>query len=659
MRQLAATIVLGCLGASVLLAGQIRPPRPVQAPPQPPTFRAGVDIVHLDVSVLDANRRPVRGLTPADFTVFDNGVPQAISVFTAVNIPDADPPSAPWMRDVAPDVGTNESIQERRLFLIIIDDAMIQQDLRAQQNVRTISSQVIDRLGPSDLAAVIFTRDNRHSQDFTADRGRLLAASAKFTAGFREMGPGEIAGGDDLYFMYSLNVLESAIEMLSSLPDRRKSIVYIGQGLPVDLGFLAPQAPGLPEAGGASPIMTASMMARVTTQMRKTFERAARANVNVYTVDACGLRAPSPAARYGTRQPTCVPGLEVEYLQTVAENTSARAVINTNDFEPALTAIFQENASYYLLGFQQPAGAKPGSLRKLEVRVNRPNVIVRTRNGYETAKPEVARRAAESPLGAALAGVLPKADLPLQMSAVPLALPDKRESAVAIIVGVRQPIREAGVRHVEKVDLQVSAFNVEGKSFGSKRLRAEVTLRAGATGLAEYEVLSRLDLRPGRYQLRIAANVGSLSTGGSLYYDVDVPDVGSTPLAMSGLLLGVEPGPVVAPADGLKPLVPIVPTTRRRFAATDRVTLFARLHQSGKAAPAVVPMRLTIRNASNVVVVERLHDIDSAAFGGSRFADVVLEVPIGRLLEGQHLLTIEAGVGPAAIRKHSRFEIAR
>ena len=658
MRQLAATIVLGCLGASVLLAGQIRPPRPVQAP-QPPTFRAGVDIVHLDVSVLDANRRPVRGLTPADFTVFDNGVPQAISVFTAVDIPDADPPSAPWMRDVAPDVGTNDAIAERRLFLIIIDDAMIQHDQRAQQNVRTISSQMIDRLGPSDLAAVIFTRDNRHSQDFTADRGRLLAAAAKFTAGFREMGPGEIAGGDDLYFMYSLNVLESAIETLSSLPDRRKSIVYIGQGLPVDVGFLAPQVPGLPEGGGASPVMTATMTSRVTSQMRKTFERAARANVNVYTVDACGLRAPSPAARYGTRQPTCVPGLEVEYLQTVAENTGARAVINTNDFEPGLSAIFQENASYYLLGFQQAAGAKPGSLRKLEVRVDRPNVIVRTRNGYETAKPEVARRAAESPLGAALAGVLPKADLPLQMSAVPLALPDKRESAVAIIVGVRQPIREAGVRHVEKVDLQVSAFNVEGRSFGSKRLRADVTLRAGATGLAEYEVLSRLDLRPGRYQLRIAANVGSLSTGGSLYYDVDVPDVGSTPLAMSGLMLGVEPGPVVAPADGLKPLVPIVPTTRRRFTATDRVTLFTRLHQSGKAAPAAVPMRLTIRNASNVVVVERLHDVDSAAFGASRFADVVLEVPIGRLLEGPHLLTIEAGAGPAAIRKHSRFEIAR
>ena len=656
MRQVAATIAFGCLGAGALLAGQRPVPRPVQTP-QPPTFRAGVDIVHLDVSVLDASRRPVRGLRPADFTVLDNGVPQPITVFSAVDIPDADPPSAPWIRDVAPDVGSNEAIQERRLFLIVIDDAMIQEDLRAQQNIRAISSKVIDRLGPSDLAAVIFTRDNRHSQDFTADRARLLAAAGKFTPGFREMSG--VAGGDDLYFMYSVNVVEKAIDTLSTLPDRRKSIVYIGQGVPVDMGFLAPQVPGLPVDGGSSSLMTSAMMSRVTSQMRRVFERAARANVNVYTVDACGLRAPSPAARYGTRVPTCVPGLEVEYLQTLAENTGARAVINTNEFDTGLTAIFEENSSYYLLGFQQAPGAKPGALRRLEVRVSRPNVTVRTRNGYETAKPEVAKRAAESPLGAALAGVLPKADLPLQMSAVPLALPNRRESAVAIVVGVRQPIREAGVRHVEKVDLQVSAFNVEGKSFGSKRLRADVTLRASATGLAEYEVLSRLDLRPGRYQLRIAANVGSLSTGGSLYYDVDVPDIGSAPLALSGLMLAAEPGPVVAPADGLRPLVPIVPTTRRTFAATDRVTLFARVNQNGKTAPAALPVRLTIRNASNVVVIERLNDVDPAAFGASRSADVVLEVPVSRLLPGQYLLTLEAGAGPAAIRKHSRIEIAR
>ena len=47
-----------------------------QLPPvQPPTFRTGVDAVQLDVSVLDKDRRPVRGLTAADFTVLEDGKP--------------------------------------------------------------------------------------------------------------------------------------------------------------------------------------------------------------------------------------------------------------------------------------------------------------------------------------------------------------------------------------------------------------------------------------------------------------------------------------------------------------------------------------------------------------------------------------------------------
>ncbi|MBA2304643.1 MAG: hypothetical protein H0W08_18700 [Acidobacteria bacterium] len=46
---------------------------------------------------------------------------------------------------------------------------------------------MIDRLGPADLAAVVFTRNNRSSQDYTIDRARLLAALGKTRIGFRDM----------------------------------------------------------------------------------------------------------------------------------------------------------------------------------------------------------------------------------------------------------------------------------------------------------------------------------------------------------------------------------------------------------------------------------------------------------------------------------------
>jgi VWFA-related protein len=563
------------------------------------------------------------------------------------------------MRDVAPDVRTNARVEERRLFLILLDDSTIQGDPRAIKNVREIARKVIDELGPSDLAALVYTRDNRHSQDYTSDRARLLAAAEKFTVGFRDMGKG--AGGivapDDLYFMYSVNVVDSAVNMLTTLPDRRKSIIYIGHGVPVDLELAAtPQAPGLPAGGGPSALSQAGLMARLRGQMLQIFERARLSNVNVYTIDACGLRAPSAAP-----VPTCVPGLEVEYLRTVAENTGATAVVDTNEFASRVDAIFEENASYYLLGYQSTDPRRDGKLRRIDVQVNRPGVEVRTRSGYRAERGDSdARRQAElakSPLGAALAGVLPKSDLPLQATAAAFPLPGGRQSAVAIVVAVRQPLRPNEQRHIEKVDLQVSAYDVDGRHHGSKRLRADVAIRAGASGLAAYEVLSRLDLRPGRYQLRIGANVGSLSTTGSLYYDVDVPDPRNTPFMMSGVVLTTSSGPVVAPRDAFKGLIPVVPTSLREFSRSERATAFVRVYRSDSARDASAELRVRLLDDTGAALLDRTESIAPAAFTKDRTADVSIDLPLSRLRAGEYLLTIETGAAASPIRRAIRFEV--
>jgi tetratricopeptide (TPR) repeat protein len=54
--------------------------------PQRPTFRAGVSGVIVDVSVFDG-RRPVTGLTAADFEVLDDGVPQSATAVQVETIP--------------------------------------------------------------------------------------------------------------------------------------------------------------------------------------------------------------------------------------------------------------------------------------------------------------------------------------------------------------------------------------------------------------------------------------------------------------------------------------------------------------------------------------------------------------------------------------------
>jgi len=91
---------VGLTGAVVVLTSSGS--RPADASTQ--TFRTGVSAVQLDVSVLDNDRRPVRGLTAADFTILDDGKPRDIASFSAVDLPPvpAEPPAG--VDAIEPDV---------------------------------------------------------------------------------------------------------------------------------------------------------------------------------------------------------------------------------------------------------------------------------------------------------------------------------------------------------------------------------------------------------------------------------------------------------------------------------------------------------------------------------------------------------------------------
>ena len=51
------------------------------------TFRSNVDLVALNVVVTDGDQKFVSGLTPADFTVFEDGIQQEVSFFGASDVP--------------------------------------------------------------------------------------------------------------------------------------------------------------------------------------------------------------------------------------------------------------------------------------------------------------------------------------------------------------------------------------------------------------------------------------------------------------------------------------------------------------------------------------------------------------------------------------------
>src|SRR3954454_11238958 len=122
---------------------------------QLPTFRAGVDVVELDVTVLDKDRRPVKGLTAQDFSILDRGKPQPIVAFSAVDVPAPVAYSAPWMREAPLDVVSNA--ENRRLVTIVMDDAYTDFNPDFAKRAKQIARNAVNELGPADLASVVFT----------------------------------------------------------------------------------------------------------------------------------------------------------------------------------------------------------------------------------------------------------------------------------------------------------------------------------------------------------------------------------------------------------------------------------------------------------------------------------------------------------------------
>ena len=88
----------------------------IQAQSQrPPVFRGRIDLMQLDVTVLDKNGVPVRGLTKDDFTLLEDNRPQTIQGFTAVDVPERTVAGPAWDKTATPDVTTNE-IDNSRIF---------------------------------------------------------------------------------------------------------------------------------------------------------------------------------------------------------------------------------------------------------------------------------------------------------------------------------------------------------------------------------------------------------------------------------------------------------------------------------------------------------------------------------------------------------------
>ena len=162
--------------------------------PQSPAFRAGIDIVSLNVTVTDGVNHYVTDLDEPDFQIFEDGVRQEVSFFSRRQQPIA-------------------------LSLLLDSSASMEDKLPTLQ---AAAGNFVRRLKPNDIAQVI-DFDNRVSilQQFTSDRPALEAA-------IRQTVPN---GSTSLHNAIYISLKElKKVRATSSGDVRRQAIVVLSDG---------------------------------------------------------------------------------------------------------------------------------------------------------------------------------------------------------------------------------------------------------------------------------------------------------------------------------------------------------------------------------------------------------------------------------------------
>ena len=672
MRQLRLAALLVALGGSALGSQSAAP-----TGPQTPTFSVNVEYVEVDAVVTDRDGQFVRDLTKDDFQIFEDRKPQAISTFSIVDIP-VERLQRPLYASapVEPDVKSNERPFDGRIYAIVIDD--LQTYFGRTPRVKAAARQFIQQhLGANDLMAVVHTAGpSDASQDFTSSKPLLLAAVdrtlgrkldsrtvMKTGAYFRLRGTGletakPLADPVEIERQHnarrSLGALRNVAEWFSTVRGRRKTILFISEGIDYDISNS--QIPG------------ASFILHET---RETLAAAARGNVSIYGIDPRGLTNlsdetievesfPTDASvGLGNRSIQRDLFVSQESLRRLSNETGGFAVVNANDFSTAFDRIVRDNSSYYAMAYYPPS-EKAGKFHKIEVRVRRPDLRVRARQGYVTPKPvspAAGKPNAKSSAAATndlmtptlrevLGSPFPVSGLAMKVFATPFKGTAPNAS---VLVGIELRGRDLRLDPIDKVAVTYALIDTDGKvranatSSLSMAIEPDMKSRIAASSL---RLLKRADVPPGRYQVRVAAHDQGGGSAGSVVADLNVPDFAKLPFSMSGVALtsaSAATEPTVKFDELLKQVMPGPPVAARSFPQNEEVALYAEVYDNDAGRPHKVDITATVMSDDGKVMIKTEETRDASELQGSRGGyGYAARLALKDLPPGPYVLTVAA-----------------
>ena len=293
---------------------------------------------------------------------------------------------------IAPSKAGEVKYKDKRLMVFFFDQAgmAVSEQLRAQNAaIKFLNSQVTQS---DSIALMVYSTKLDVLQDFTNDRESLMKQIKGMTVG--EVGMDNGATGDDAegdtgaafqqdeseFNMFNtdrkLAALETAVKMLSSLPEK-KALVYFASGMA--LSGTDNQA-----------------------QLRATVNAAIRGNVAFYPVDARGLVASAPMGD-ATKASPGGQGMfsgnsqrasrntfqsQQDTLYTLAADTGGKALLDNNDLALGIVQAQKSISSYYILGYYSSNVQLDGRYRRVKVTLNNKKITAKLdyRSGYFAGK---------------------------------------------------------------------------------------------------------------------------------------------------------------------------------------------------------------------------------------------------------------------------------
>jgi hypothetical protein len=184
--------------------------------------------------------------------------------------------------------------------------------------------------------------------------------------------------------------------------------------------------------------------------------------------------------------------------------------------------------------------------------------------------------------------------------------------------------------------------------------------RTSSSPSSTVEVLAKLELPPGEYEVRLGvSSEGGSGVAGSVFTYVSVPDFDAAPLALSSIVIEATPGTYAIPKSLLAMDVPLVPTSRRDFAPGHRLVGFLRVYQGMTRGDPLAPvqMRSVVTDSRGREIGQASRTIEALQFQQGRTADYSFGLPLGTLEPDEYLLTIEASTAGRTVARAVRFRI--